>query len=218
LPEEAFVFCCFNNTHKINAAMFDIWMRLLERLPQAALWLLSTDDAVRAHLQREAVLRGVDAARLVFARRMPYADHLCRLKLADLFLDTLPFNAGTTASDALWAGLPVLTCAGDAFAARMAGSLLRSAGLPELITDRADQYEAKALELAQRPPELDSLRRRLEQNRRSMPLFDTDRSRRHLEAAYEQMWGRYQQSEPPAGFDLQDQGPSEKPVPPATAA
>ena len=204
LPEESFVFCCFNNTHKINPAMFDIWMRLLERLPRAALWLLSTDDAVRAHLRREAVLRGVDAERLVFAPRMPYADHLRRLKLADLFLDTLPFNAGTTASDALWAGLPVLTCAGDAFAARMAGSLLRSAGLPELITDRADQYEAKALELAQRPQELDSLRRRLEQNRRSMPAFDTDRSRRYLEAAYEQMWRRYQQGERPAGFDLQD--------------
>lgn len=211
LPQDALVFCCFNNTHKINPMMFDIWMRLLDRLPQAALWLLSGGDTVRDHLQREAAQRGIDPARLVFAPRVPYADHLRRLQLADLFLDTLPFNAGTTASDALWSGLPVLTCAGDAFAARMAGSLLRTVGLPELITERLDQYEAKALDLAQQPQELDSLRRRLDQNRRSSPLFDTDRFRRHLEAAYEMMWRRAESGEQPAAFDVHDQDESLSP-------
>jgi predicted O-linked N-acetylglucosamine transferase (SPINDLY family) len=200
LPEAGFVFCAFNNLHKLNPVMFDIWMRLLRAVPGSVLWLAVDSPLARHNLATEAVRRGVDASRLVFARRVAYAEHLARMGLADLFLDTLPFNAGTTASDALWAGLPVLTCSGHSFAARMAGSLLRAVGLPELITDRLDDYEARALELATTPGLLNEMRARLERNRRSAPLFDTDLFCRHLEAAYETMWERHQRGEAPAGF------------------
>ena len=129
LPDQAFVFCCFNNTHKITPEMFDVWMRLLARVPDAVLWLFAGGDIERRNLTLQAQHRGIAADRLVFAPRLPYAQHLGRLKLADLFLDTLPFNAGTTASDALWGGLPLLTCAGDSFAARMGGSVASGRGL-----------------------------------------------------------------------------------------
>jgi predicted O-linked N-acetylglucosamine transferase (SPINDLY family) len=199
LADASFVFCCFNNSYKINPAMFDIWMRLLDQVPGSVLWLVDSGETARANLQREAAHRGVDPRRLVFAARQPYAEHLSRLSLADLFLDTLPFNGGTTASDALWAGLPLLTCAGDAFAARMAGSVLRAAGLPELVTQSLVDYEAKALALARQPQDLHALRARLGETRRA-PLFDTDRFRRHLESAYEQMWQRHERGEEPASF------------------
>jgi predicted O-linked N-acetylglucosamine transferase (SPINDLY family) len=201
LPEEAVVFCCFNNSYKLNPMMFDIWMRLLGRVPGSVLWL-SVGEAAGGNLRREAADRGVEPGRLVFGPRLPYAEHLGRLQLADLFLDTLPFNAGATASDALWAGLPVLTCAGETFAARMAGSLLQSVGLPELITHSLAAYEARALELAQEPQMLRELRGRLGQNRRSAPVFDTDRCRRSLESAYEEMWQRYQHGQGRASFAL----------------
>jgi protein O-GlcNAc transferase len=200
LPQEAFVFCCFNNTYKINPSMFDVWMRLLDRIPGSVLWLLGHHDAVRDNLRRKAAARGVDPARLVFAARRPYAEYLSVLRLADLFLDTLPFNAGTTASDALWAGLPLLTCTGESFASRMAGSLLRAVGLPELITHSLEEYETRASDLALHPSKLEALRRRLGDNRPAAPLFDTGRFRRHLEAAYREMWERHQRGEPPAGF------------------
>jgi predicted O-linked N-acetylglucosamine transferase (SPINDLY family) len=200
LPDEAFVFCCFNNTYKLNSAMFDIWMRLLGRVPGSVLWLVSAGAAVSGNLRREAMNRGVDPERLVFAPRRPYAEHLGRLPLADLFLDTLPFNAGTTASDALWAGLPVLTCAGESFAARMAGSLLQAVGLPELITHNLADYEAKALELAQQPEMRRSLRQRLGEQRRTAPVFDTDRCRRSLESAYVEMWQRHERGQRREGF------------------
>jgi predicted O-linked N-acetylglucosamine transferase (SPINDLY family) len=180
--------------------MFDIWMRLLDRVPGSVLWLVSGGAAPSSNLRREAMHRGVDPGRLVFAPRLPYAEHLGRLKLADLFLDTLPFNAGTTASDALWAGLPVLTCAGEAFAARMAGSLLQAVGLPELITHSLADYEAKALELAQQPEMLRGLRQRLSNNRRTAPVFDTDRCRRSLESGYVEMWQRHERGQGPEGF------------------
>jgi predicted O-linked N-acetylglucosamine transferase (SPINDLY family) len=202
LPQEAFVFCCFNNTCKINPRMFDIWMRLLDRTAGSVLWLLGPDESVRDHLRREAAARGIARQRLVFAERLPHAEHSSRLELADLFLDTLPFNAGATASDALWAGLPLLTCAGEAYAARMAGSLLQAIGLPELITRSLEDYEARALELAARPEELAALRRRLHHNRSREPLFDTDRFRRHLEAAYAEMWLRHERGDAPAGFTV----------------
>jgi protein O-GlcNAc transferase len=200
IPRDAFVFCCLNNTDKVNPALFDIWMRLLDRVPGSVLWLLAGHEAVRGNLRREASNRGVDPDRLVFAARVPYPEYLARLKLADLFLDTLPFNGGTTASDALWAGLPLLTCAGEAFASRMAGSLLRAAGAPELITFDLEQYETRALSLARDPHELEDIRRRLNETRRSGPLFDTDRFRRHLEAAYEEMWQRHRRDEEPSNF------------------
>jgi predicted O-linked N-acetylglucosamine transferase (SPINDLY family) len=195
LPDGAFVFCCFNNSYKLNPAMFDIWMRLLDRVPSSVLWLVGAGAAVSDNLRREAMNRGIDTGRLVFAPRRPYAEHLGRLQLADLFLDTLPFNAGTTASDALWAGLPVLTCAGEAFAARMAGSLLQAVGLPELITHSLAAYEAKALELAQQREMLQGLRRRLAEKRREAPVFDTDRCRRSLESAYVEMWQRHERGQ-----------------------
>jgi protein O-GlcNAc transferase len=200
LPDAAFVFCCFNNSYKLNPAMFDIWMRLLERVSGSVLWLVSAGTAVGGNLRREAMNRGIDPGRLVFAPRRPYAEHLGRFRLADLFLDTLPFNAGTTASDALWAGLPVLTCAGEAFAARMAGSLLRAVGLPELITHSLADYENKALELAQRPEMLHGLRQRLGEKRREAPVFDTDRGRRSLESAYVEMCLRHERGQRPESF------------------
>jgi predicted O-linked N-acetylglucosamine transferase (SPINDLY family) len=202
LPSEAFVFCCFNNSTKLNPRMFDVWMRLLGQVPGSALWLLAHEAAVIENLRREAATRGIDPERLIFARRIPYADHLARLRMADLFLDTVPFNAGATASDALWAGLPLLTCAGEAFAARMAGSLLRAVGLPELITADLDAYASRALELAQHPELLGSLQRRLIENRRVSPLFDTTRFVRHLESAYLEMWQRHARGEHPTAFSV----------------
>jgi protein O-GlcNAc transferase len=193
LPEGAFVFCCLNNTYKLNPTMFEIWMRLLDRVPDSVLWLLGAGAAAGRNLGREAANRGIDPARLVFAPRKPYPDYLGRLPLADLFLDTLPFNAGATAGDALWAGLPVLTCAGESFAARMAGSILWAAGLSELITHTLADYELQALRLAQQPQILNDLRRRLGEARRRAPVFDTERCVRSLESAYVQMWQRHEQ-------------------------
>ena len=200
LPEGAFVYCCFNNSYKLNPAMFDIWMRLLDRVSESVLWLVGAGEEAGGNLRREAGNRGVDPGRLVFAPRLPYAEHLGRLRLADLFLDTLPFNAGATASDALWAGLPVLTCAGEAFAARMAGSLLQAAGLPELVTHSLADYEAKALELAQQPQMLRRLREELSKKRSSAPAFDTDRCRRSLESAYAEMWQRHERGQERESF------------------
>jgi len=187
LPENAIVFCAFNNAYKITPPTFDVWMRLLEQADGSVLWLVGGRDALHANLAREAGRRGVDPARLVFAPRLPYADHLARFRLADLFLDTLPFNGGTTASDALWAGLPVLTCAGEAMASRMAGSLLHAVGMPELVTRSLADYEALALTLARDPARIASLKATLARHRETHPLFDTGRFCRHLEAAYEAM-------------------------------
>jgi predicted O-linked N-acetylglucosamine transferase (SPINDLY family) len=202
LPEKALVLCCANDVHKINPPMFDIWMRLLAQLPAGVLWLLGVEPVAQDRLRREARARGIDAHRLVFAGRVSYPAHLERLRLADLMLDTLPFNAGATASDALWVGVPLLTWAGEAFAARMAGSLLRAAGVPELITFSAEEYESAALELARSPEKLCRLKRRLAENRSTMPLFDTPRFTRHLEAAFEQMWMRHESGLAPSGFSV----------------
>jgi predicted O-linked N-acetylglucosamine transferase (SPINDLY family) len=202
LPEGAFVFCAFNQVNKFTPPLFDVWMGLLRAVPDSVLWVVANVPAVRRNLAAEAARRGVAAERLIFSPRVPYADHLARLGLADLFLDTLPFNAGTTASDVLWAGLPLLTCAGESFAARMAGSLLHAVGLPELITHDLDEYEALALKLASTPGLLADIRQRLAVNRRSAPLFDTVRFRRNLEAAYETMWQRHRRGEAPATFQI----------------
>ena len=200
LPDDGFVFCSFNGSHKLNPEMFDIWMQLLRQISGSVLWLLGGSADVRGNLCAEAERRGIDSGRLLFAERVDYRDHLARLQLADLFLDSLPFNAGTTASDALWAGLPVLTCSGEALAARMAGSLLRTLDVPELVTSSRDEYTRTAIRLAQAPQELRRLRERLLENRERSPLFDTDRFRRHLESAYVQMWERLQRGEGPASF------------------
>jgi len=164
------------------------------------MWLLASNDVTLRNLQSAARERGVDPGRLIFAPPTSYADHLARYKIADLFLDNLPFNAGATASDALWAGLPLLTCSGDAFASRMAGSLLKAIGLPELITDCLNAYEQRALELATNERMMAEIRAKLARNRDTHPLFDTDRFRRHIEAAYVTMWERSQRGEPPASF------------------
>jgi len=202
LPERGFVFCSFNNSFKLNPPMFDVWMRLLRAVDGSVLWLLETSGVVKGNLRREAEARGVAGERLIFAPRLALEEHLARHRAADLFLDTLPYNAHTTASDALWAGLPVVTCAGQSFAARVAGSLLHAVGLAELVTTSLGEYEALALALARDPARLASLRERLERTRATTPLFDIERYRRHLEAAYETMWERHRRGEPPRAIDV----------------
>jgi len=203
LPEQGFVFCCFNNNHKITSEVFDVWMRLLRRVDASVLWLLKFNDFAIPTLRREAASRGVDPERLIFARFADTAEHLARYASADLFLDTLPYNAHTTASDALWAGLPLLTCAGTTFAGRVAASLLRAAGLPELVTRNLEEYEALAFKLAAEPSLLQSIRRKLDENRLECPLFDTNRFRRHIEAAYETMWNIHRRGEAPRSFRVE---------------
>ena len=178
LPEEGFVFCCFNNSYKINRKIFEVWMRLLGQVDGSVLWLMCTSEATCDRLRGEAIKRGINPARLVFAEHQPLDQHLARHRLADLFLDTLPYNAHTTASDALWAGVPVLTCYGTSFQGRVAASVLNAVGLPELVTADLEEYEALALRLATQPLLLADLKARLEGNRQACPLFDVDRFRR----------------------------------------
>ena len=197
LPPQGFVFCCFNASYKITPSTFNGWMRILQRVPGSVLLLYAGSDEVRSNLRAEAKRRGIDAARLVFGPAMPAPEYLARYRTADLFLDTLPYNAGTTASDALWAGLPVLTCAGEAFASRMAASLLTAVGLPELITVTQDQYEDLAVAVGSDPARMESLKRRLAANRLTTPLFDSQAFTRHLERAYQSIYDRYQAGMPP---------------------
>lgn len=202
LPEHGPVLCAFNNTYKLNPQCFDIWARIMRAVPDSVLWLLGEDAGQQCRLRDEAAKRGVSAERLVFAKRVPYDQHLVRLRLADLFLDTLPFNAGATAGDCLWSGVPLLTCAGEAFASRMAGSVLEAVGMPELITHSPGEYEARAIGLARAPDQLAALRSRLLANRNTHPLFDMNRYRKSLEAAYVAMWERSRRGEPPADIDV----------------
>ena len=192
LPENGFVFCCFNNNYKILPHTFDGWMRILTAVPDSVLFLYAENKWAEENLKREAEKRNVPQTRLVFAERIARKDYLARYKLADLFLDTLPYNAGTTASDALWAGLPVLTCMGESFASRVAASLLNSIELPELITTTQEQYEATAIELATNPVKLKHIKDKLERNRLTTALFDTPQFTKHIEEAYTQMYERYQ--------------------------
>ncbi|MFG1422365.1 O-linked N-acetylglucosamine transferase, SPINDLY family protein [Roseixanthobacter liquoris] len=187
LPERGFVFCCFNNTYKITPDIFAVWMRLLAAVPGSVLWLFEANDVARDNLHYEAGALGVDPGRIVFAPRAEPAEHLARHRHADLVLDTLPYNAHTTASDALWAGVPLVTCAGESFASRVAGSLLHAVGLPELVTHTLAEYETLALALARDPQRLADLRARLAANRADADLFDATRYVRGLEAAYERM-------------------------------
>jgi predicted O-linked N-acetylglucosamine transferase (SPINDLY family)/glycosyltransferase involved in cell wall biosynthesis len=187
LPEDAFVFCAFNHNHKFSPEMFATWMRIVQRVPGSVLWLLADNETARINLSRYAAEQGVDPARLVFAPRVHPAEYLARFQLADLFLDTLPFNGGTTASDALWMGLPLLTCSGQTFASRMAGSLLKAIGLPELITNTFADYETLAVALAHDRLRLAELRSRLIANRQTYPLFDTPRLVKALEGAFDRI-------------------------------
>jgi predicted O-linked N-acetylglucosamine transferase (SPINDLY family) len=192
LPPDGFVFCSFNSAYKITPATFDGWMRILQAVPGSVLWLLENDPRASENLRRSSAARGVDPRRLIFAPPLPLPEHLARYRAADLFLDTLPCNAHTTASDALWAGLPVLTCAGEAFAARVAASLLNAMELPELVTVTRQQYERVAIELANIPDRLATLRQKVQANRLSTALFDTPSYTRHLEDAYTQIYERSQ--------------------------
>jgi len=206
LPETGVVFCSFNNSYKITPAMFDVWMRILDRTPESCLWLLADNDTARANLLREAAARGIDPGRLVFAPRLPLPEHLARMRLADLFLDTFPCNAHTTASDALWAGVPLLTLAGEAFAARVAASLLTAVGLPELVAGSPDVYEDMAVALAAQPERLVALREALAANRARATLFDTHHHVRKLEAAFLTLHERSAGGLPPETVEVEDPG------------
>ena len=200
LPEHGFVFCSFNNSFKITPDIFDVWMRLLRGVDGSVLWLLGANASCVENLRSEARARGVAPDRLVFAPRIAVPEHLARHRLADLFLDTIYYGAHTTASDALFAGLPVLTCLGSTFTSRVAASLLNAVGLPELIANSLAEYEAAAMALAHDHDRLAALRDKLLLNRLSFPLFNTESFTRHLEAAYQTMWQRHQRGEPPRTF------------------
>jgi len=202
LPRSGFVFCCFNNSYKILPDVFDRWMRILSQVDDSVLWLLSDNSETRANLQREASTRKIDPQRLIFAKLVSPAEHLARHAVADLFLDTMPCNAHTTASDALWAGLPLLTCIGESFSSRVAASLLKSVGLPELVTTTLDDYERAAIDLALSPERLALTKDRLADNRSTASLFNTELFTRHLETAYETMFDRYRADLQPEHIDV----------------
>jgi predicted O-linked N-acetylglucosamine transferase (SPINDLY family) len=201
LPEHGFVFCCFNAGYKFRPDFFDIWMRLLHAIDGGVLWLPALNPGATENLRREAARRGIDPLRIRFAPRMDHrAEYFARSRLADLFLDTLPYNAHSTACDALYAGVPVLTCRGNTFAGAGAASLLHAVGMPELVTSSLGEYEALALRLATHPEEMQCVRRRLADNLPTCPLFDTDRFRRHIEAAYVTMLDLHRRGEQPRSF------------------
>jgi predicted O-linked N-acetylglucosamine transferase (SPINDLY family) len=187
LSQEAFVFCAFNNNWKFTRPMFDIWMRLLAAVPKSVLWLKQPPADARANLEREAAARGIDAGRFVYAENTSLQMHWARHANADLFLDTLPYNAHATAVDALGAGLPVLTCKGQALAGRVAASLLEALGLPELVTNTLEEYESRALELTRDAARLTAIKQKLAQNLLTSPLFDVEKFRRDIEAAFVSM-------------------------------
>ena len=197
LPKDSFVFCCFNNNYKITPNTFDGWVRILKAVKGSVLWLLEDNPIAVSNLRKEAQFRGLDPNRLVFAKRMDPSEYLARNYVADLFIDTFPYNAHTTAADALWFGLPILTCMGESFASRVAASLLNAIELPELITTTQEQYEARAIELATNPEKLKAIKYKLERNRLTTALFDTTRFTKHIQAAYKQMYERYQADLPP---------------------
>jgi predicted O-linked N-acetylglucosamine transferase (SPINDLY family) len=197
LPSRGFVFCCFNNSYKILPDVFDRWMRILGRTENSVLWLQQTNETVADNLRKEAERRGIDGARLIFASRVAsLSEHVARIRTADLFLDTSPYNAHATSLDTLWAGVPLLTYPGETFASRVAASLVRTAGLPELIAGTPSQYEEKAVELAADPARLGELRRKLAQ--RKTPLFDTKHYTKNLEALYGAIYERHRSGAPPA--------------------
>ena len=204
LPSDSFVFCCFNNNYKITPDTFDGWVRILKAVEGSVLWLLEDNPTAGINLRKEAQGRGIDPNRLVFAKRMRLPEHLARHRVADLFIDTLPYNAHTTASDALWAGLPMLTCMGESFASRVAASLLNAIELPELIATTQEQYEATAIELAANPEKLKAIKDKLEKNILTTALFDTPRFTKHIEAAYTQMYERYQADLPSDHIYIED--------------
>ena len=204
LPERGFVFCCFNKAYKIGPEEFAIWMRLLKQVEGSVLWLSETNEYAAGNLRKEAKLNGVAPDRIVFTRRVSMSEHLARHRLADLFLDTFHYNAHSTASDALWAGLPLVTKIGEDFAARVGASVLTALGLPQLITDSSEAYERLALELATDSDKLAQLKQKLLSQRNSAPFFQTETFVRQLEDAYDQVFRRYFNGEPPAPVIVSD--------------
>jgi protein O-GlcNAc transferase len=200
LPSDGFVFCSFNASYKFGRPMFELWMRLLDAVGRSVLWLLESNPHMAVNLRREAQRCGIDSDRIVFAPRVPLAEHLARQRLAGLFLDSSPYNAGATAAAALWSGVPVLTVTGETFIGRMATSMLHAAGMPELVTKSSADYEALALKIAGEPLLCAALKDKLARNRGTCPLFDTARVTRHIEAAYTEMWQTYQRGRRPVGF------------------
>ncbi len=188
LPRDGFVFCCFNSNYKIVPAAYDIWMRILKRVDGSVLWLSAESPLVQQNLRDEAAARGVNAERLIFAPRISLPEHQARLRLADLFLDTWPYNAGATASDTLWVGVPVLTLLGNTFVGRMAASVLNAIGLSELITTTPEAYELLAVDLATNPDRLAEIKQKLANNRLTTPLFDNKLYAKDIEAAYTEMY------------------------------
>ena len=191
LPKDGFVFCCFNNNYKITPQVFDVWMRLLERVENSVLWILSENINISKNLKKEATLRGIDFNRIVFAERIKMNEHLARQKVADLFIDTFPYTGHTTASDALWVGLPVLTRIGKSFASRVSASLLNAIGLSALATNSEKEYEDLAIELATNSAKLKEIKNKLKNNRNTKPLFNTQIFARNIEKAYSLMYERY---------------------------
>ncbi len=202
LPATGFVFCCFNNIYKILPATFDRWVRILKQVEGSVLWLFESHPVAVENLRKEALARGLDPARIIFAKHVPLPEHLARHRLADLFLDTLPYNAHTTASDALWAGLPVLTLTGRTFPGRVATSLLKAINMPELVATTPDEYEAMAIDLSRRPEKLAALKIKLANNRLTTPLFNTQLYTRHFEAALIAMYERSQAGLPPDYIEI----------------
>ena len=195
LPEAAMVYCCFNGAHKISQFTFDRWLMILARVPDSVLWLLGSTEAANARLRQHAAQRGVAPERVIFADKLANPHHLARYTLADLFLDTTPYGAHTTASDALWMGVPVLTLSGRSFASRVCGSLVRAAGLPELAVTSADEFVARAVALGQDPNRCKALREKLRAERDSCMLFNLPSLVQHLEALYQEMWGRFERGD-----------------------
>jgi protein O-GlcNAc transferase len=203
LPADGFVFCSFNNSYKLGRPIFELWMRLLRAVEGSVLWLLQTNPEMVVNLRREARRCGIDPGRIIFARHIALPEHLARQRLADLFLDTTPYNAGATAAFALWAGLPVLTVIGKTFVGRMAASMLHAVGLPELVTESLADYEALALKIAREPAFCAALKDKLAHNLETCPFFDTERFARNIEAAYRTMWQAYRKARPPAQFTVE---------------
>jgi predicted O-linked N-acetylglucosamine transferase (SPINDLY family) len=202
LPKEGFVFCCFNNSYKILPQTFDSWMKILHAVKDSVLWLIEDNLEANQNLRKEAQARGINPERIIFAKRLPLSEHLARHRCADLFLDTLPYNAHTTASDALWAGLPVVTLTGKSFPGRVATSLLKAIDLPELITNTPAAYEALAIELANKPAKLGQIKKQLGQKRLTTPLFNASLLTNNIEAAYKSMHQRNQTGLPPEHIDF----------------
>ena len=202
LPKNNFVFCSFNQSSKILPKTFNVWMRILKKVNRSVLWLLESNIKTRENLKDQAYRRGIDPSRLIFAERLPLNEHLARHKAADLFIDTFPCNAHTTCSDALWAGLPILTLQGETFASRVASSLLNAIGLPELITKNSYEYEKKAIELGNDLSKVIDLKKKLEFNKFTKPLFNIKLFTSHIEQAYLEIYKRYNENQKPENIEI----------------